>query len=426
MLGQFFKRLLIGAAAAVLTLAAVHVARKIFSPKKVAEVASEEVAEKAKEKVEAKAASKPAPSMSESLAEVLDLETTYVADDGYETNVGFAITLLQDFLAEFPDPNGDLGDHHLDYESYFDYYAGRRRQGLSHREALEIARPRLRLLSPETLDHIDRFQALAPLGPYRIEFDGIFDDDFMIPGLHSRSVPPLRSKTLKMRTAGTREFHEAYAYLGGEIAQAYLEPIGDQKTTVEEDHAIQCRARLFDFDQPMDIDKWQDDMFDRRVDEDKYLDGCQRILIRSPRWLPSRHRDVLPHLWDQRVLECLIIMQDYAGGFRDEAKDRFKLYLAAVIKTRNRAWGLPGSDVSLYIAPALFRYAVSELRRLIWVEESLTEDEEPFTREEIAKEFEYFLNLITIPNPLQGDILRHTRMKLVKALTLDMTPVILS
>lgn len=398
MLRRFFKRLLIGAAALAASILVVKVARKILAPKKATEVASEEVAPK-----DAKPAARPFAAYN--LANVIDV--------GNET-VDFAVSIIVDFEKEFPRP---IRDPSYDYDGYFDYYADRRWQGMSHEEALQIPSvSEIRLVTPETFEHIDSYQAL-------VSFDGIFDDDFVIPGLHARSVPPLRSKTLKMRTAGTREFYQAYAYLGGQIAHAYLEPIGEEKTTIEEDHAIQCRARLFDLDQPMDIDKWEDEMFNRRVDEDKYLDDCERILVRSPKWLPARHKGILPRLWDQRVLESLLILRGYADGFTDDAKDRFKLHLAALIKTRNRAWGLPGSDVSLYMAPALFRYAASELRRLIWTEESQSLDEEPFSREEIAKEFEYLLNIITIPNPLKGDILRHTPMKVVMALTLDMTPI---
>lgn len=410
MLRKFFKRLLIGAAALAAAVLAVKVAKKVLAPKKAAEEALSEHA---------------------AVENELRNYQGIVAQNGKVTSRNDLQQFAEDYFRQFPTQAWDAvmsGD--FIHDEGMQVYLLRRMDGWSHEEAIATSKPkpRFRFLTLETLQHIDDFHMMFPFSSPGLEFRGLFDDDILVPGFHSKSVPQLRSVTLKMNTAGTREFYARYAYLGKDVAQAHLEPRQRPKTTIEEDHALQARARLFELDEPLDIVKLKDDMFARNVDEDAFLQRLERATKRAAQSRTTELWRAFPDGWAFDVGLNLEYMRIYTEGYTDEARARFKLYLAALMILRNRAWGVPGSDMPLYIVPALWRYCVAELRWMIWTEESLQEENEdpeiePYTKEDIAEFFERFLNLIALPHPARGDIIRHTPMKLVKHVVLDMEPI---
>lgn len=437
MLGRFFRRLVIGAATALASFAIVKVAKRIFLGEEPRVQIEEQATAMSSATVETKTEDKSAVVVEKTVAvqaapkasgekpkkaEVIDAEYKVLKSETGEVFASDEEALRAGVLPP------ELGDKILmeivtkDPGLLFD--KAKLQAAVEKRITSEVQAARQRALEERERRRRDaeiRAEILMRMG-IRVEREiqltgryfataeeikaamlGIYLDDVGI-GRNAKVLRPLIEKTVLQQTPGTKEFRELYGELsGGLVPEGYLVPKTGRYLMTPEQEAALIRKWNLHIDRPMDLDKFETPdiqffMKQKLLDSHCYFDDT--VDYKFPLW----------NNWPIEVWNLYDELKLHFEGYRLNEEHDAMVYFSAMIAARNETWNAPRTQIPSYIAPALFKYCVYQLRKMIYTMESLGLEEERSSNGPIADMFEQFLELITIPNPLMGDLLKHTPM----------------
>jgi hypothetical protein len=437
MLGRFFRRLVIGAATALASFVIVKVAKRIFlgeEPKvqieeQAAVVSSATVETKTEDSsavvVEKNVAVQAAPKASgqkPKKAEVIDVEHKVLKSESGEVFASDEEALRAGVLP--PELGEKILEDLITRDPGLLFDRPRFQAAVEKRVTEEVEAARKRAFEERERRRRDaeiRAEILMRMG-IRVEQEialtgryfasaeeikaamlGIYLDDFGI-ARNSKLLRPLVEKTVLQQTPGTKEFRELYGEAsGGLVPEGFLVPKTGSYLMTPEQEAALIRKWNLHIDRPMDLDKFETPdiqffMKQKLLDSHCYFD--ETVDYKFPLW----------NNWPIEVWELYDELKMHFEGYRMNDEHEAMVYFSAMIAARNETWNAPRTQIPSYIAPALFKYCVFQLRKLIYTMESLGLEEERSANGPVADMFEKFLELITIPNPLMGDLLKHTPM----------------
>ena len=436
MLGKFFKRLLAGAAVALIGFAVGKIAEKLFPAKETIEASTLAVTTATVEtkrdglqtveskKVAVQSPRSPAQAPAKKFTKVVDVDYRVIHEESgrvfHSTDEALAHGVVPDhirdqILMEVFQENPKL---------IFDKQTIQRRLQEKIEAAVSAATVRWqKVLEKREFDAVVRAEVLRRMGLHvhnemrltgkafatNEEVDrairGIFVDDFADKNV--RVLRPLIERSVLEQTPGTKEFYALHGPQScGLVPEGYLVPRRRLAKSPEQDAAL-IRKWKYHMHKPVDLvqyESWEEQQKERQrlLNSQTYCWQLPGDTWKLPLW----------ENWPWDVKDLYAILKDHFEGYPGEGEHDAMVYFTAMIAARNETWNAGRGRIPHYLSEALFKYCVHTLRKMIYTTESAGafEDNGYDQNGPVADAFEKFLAYITIPNPRVGDGLHYTPM----------------
>lgn len=436
MLGKFFKRLLAGAAVALIGFAVGKIAEKLFPAKEAIEApalamttATVETKREGLAKVESKQVAVqsprgPAKAAEKKFTEVVDVDYRILHEESgqvfHSDDEALAHGVVSDrvrdqILMEAFQENPKL---------VFDRQALTKRLQDKIEAVVNAAKIKwAKIQEKKRTDAVVRAEVLRLMGLHvhnemrltgkafatNEDVDrairGIFIEDFADKNV--RVLRPLIEKSVLEQTPGTKEFYALHGpKSGGLVPEGYLVPRRKLSKSPEQDAAL-IRKWKYHIHKPVDLvqyECWEEQRKERQrlLRSDEYCWEDPDDTWKYPLWAN----------WPWDVKDLYAILKDHFEGYPGEGEHDAMVYFTAMIAARNQTWNAGRGRVPHYLSEALFKYCVFTLRKMLYTTESegAFEDNGYDQNGPVADAFEKFLAYITIPNPRVGDGLHYTPM----------------